>query len=153
MDIFAKSTQWTPGGKCVAEKADRPCLCQVIKISINRDNMCPWQNEKSTSLLLFDPNLETQSKYDCLNQTPIQGHSPIIINKESLRTSLVVQLLRLCAPHAGDLGLIPGQGTRSHMPQLRVCMLQAKVCMPQWRSKVLRATTKTQNSQTNKYFF
>ena len=34
-------------------------------------------------------------------------------------TSLVVQWLRLRAPNAGDPGLIPGQGTRSHMPQLR----------------------------------
>ena len=34
-------------------------------------------------------------------------------------TSLVVQWLRLCAPNAGDPSLIPGQGTRSHMPQLR----------------------------------
>ena len=35
-------------------------------------------------------------------------------------TSLVVQWLRLCAPNAGGPGLIPGQGTRSHMLQLRV---------------------------------
>ena len=34
-------------------------------------------------------------------------------------TSLVVQWLRLHAPNAGDPGLIPGQGTRSHMPQLK----------------------------------
>jgi len=34
-------------------------------------------------------------------------------------TSLVVQRLRLLSPNAGDLG----QGTRSHMPQLRVCIL------------------------------
>ena len=27
----------------------------------------------------------------------------------------LVQWLRLCAPNAGDLGLIPGLGTRSHM--------------------------------------
>ena len=33
-------------------------------------------------------------------------------------TSLVVQWLRLCAPNAGSLGLIPDQGTRSHMLQL-----------------------------------
>ena len=30
-------------------------------------------------------------------------------------TSLVVQQLRLHAPIAGDMGLIPGQETRSHM--------------------------------------
>ena len=29
--------------------------------------------------------------------------------------SLVVQWLRLCAPNAGGLGSIPGQGTRSYM--------------------------------------
>ena len=35
--------------------------------------------------------------------------------------------LRLCAPRAGGLGLIPGQGTRSHMQKLRVCMLQLQI--------------------------
>ena len=29
-------------------------------------------------------------------------------------------------PSPGDLGLIPGQGTRSHMPQLRAYMPQLK---------------------------
>ncbi|TEA34995.1 hypothetical protein DBR06_SOUSAS9710069, partial [Sousa chinensis] len=41
--------------------------------------------------------------------------------------SLVVQWLRLHAPNAGGPGLISGQGTRSHMLQLRVCMLQLKI--------------------------
>ncbi|TEA38361.1 hypothetical protein DBR06_SOUSAS110229, partial [Sousa chinensis] len=41
--------------------------------------------------------------------------------------SLVVQWLRLHAPNARDLGSIPGLGTRSHMPQLRVFMLQLKI--------------------------
>ena len=40
---------------------------------------------------------------------------------------LVVQWLRLCIPNAGNKGLIPRQGTRSHMPQLRVHMLQLKI--------------------------
>jgi len=44
------------------------------------------------------------------------------------RTSLVVQWLILCTPNAGGANSIPGQGTRSHMPQLR------------W--KILLATTK-----------
>ena len=35
----------------------------------------------------------------------------------SLGTSLVFQWLRLHAPNARGSGLIPGQGTRSHMPQ------------------------------------
>ncbi|TEA31919.1 hypothetical protein DBR06_SOUSAS8310169, partial [Sousa chinensis] len=36
--------------------------------------------------------------------------------------SLVVQWLRLHAPNTGGPGLIPGQGTRSRMLQLRVRM-------------------------------
>ena len=40
-------------------------------------------------------------------------------NKNILRTSLVVQRLRLPAPHAGGLGSISGQGTRYHMLQLK----------------------------------
>ena len=44
-----------------------------------------------------------------------------------LGTPLLVQGLRLCAPNAGGLGLIPGQGNRSHMPQLRVPTPQLKI--------------------------
>ena len=40
---------------------------------------------------------------------------------------LAVQWLRLHVPNAGGLGLISGQGTRSHMLQLRVHMLQQKL--------------------------
>ena len=50
-------------------------------------------------------------------------------------TSLVVQWLRCHAPHAGGPDLIPGQGTRSHMPQLNI----------------LHAAIKTQYSQLNEY--
>ena len=42
----------------------------------------------------------------------------------------------------GGLGSIPGQGTRPHMLQLRVCM-------PQQRSKIPRAA-KTWHNQINK---
>ena len=44
-----------------------------------------------------------------------------------LGTSLVGQWLRVHAPNAGCLGLIPGWGTRSRLPQLRVCRLQLKI--------------------------
>ena len=43
-------------------------------------------------------------------------------------------------PMQGAQGLIPGQGTRSHMPQLRVHMPQLKI---------LSATTKTWCNQIN----
>ena len=38
----------------------------------------------------------------------------------------MVEGLGLCAPNAGGQGSIPGQGTRSHMLELRGCMLQLK---------------------------
>ena len=66
-------------------------------------------------------------------------------------TSLVAQWLRLCNPNTGDLGLIPSQRTRSHMPQLIVYMWQFKknktdpACC-----KTSSVTTKTQYSQTKK---
>ena len=43
------------------------------------------------------------------------------------KTSLVVQWLRLCAPNAGGPGLIPGQGTRPHMPQLKILSAAMKI--------------------------
>ena len=52
-------------------------------------------------------------------------------------TFLMVQWLRLHVPKAGGLSSIPGQGTRSHMLQLRVRTLQPQI---------LRAATKTQCS-------
>ena len=53
----------------------------------------------------------------------------------------MVQWLRLHASHTGGPDLIPGQGTRSHMPQLRVHMPPLKIP---------HSTTKTWRSQMNK---
>ena len=70
------------------------------------------------------------------NQKCILYHlDEICIRKKRGGASLVVQWLRLCAPNAGGPGSIPGQGTRSCMPQL----------------KIPSAATKTQCSQINKY--
>ena len=44
---------------------------------------------------------------------------------ELIGTSLVQGLL--CTPSAGGLAWIPGQGTRSHVPQLSIYMLQLKI--------------------------
>ena len=49
----------------------------------------------------------------------------------------MVECLRLCARNAGGLGSIPGQGTRSHMPQL----------------KILSAAAKTWHNQINNQYF
>ena len=55
----------------------------------------------------------------------------------------MVQWLRLRASYAGGPGSIPGQGTRSHMPQLKI--LQVSMKIP-------HATTKTRHSQINIFF-
>ena len=52
--------------------------------------------------------------------------SILSINFQVWGTFLVVQWLGLCTPNAGGPGSIPGQRTRSHMPQLRVLMPQLK---------------------------
>ena len=46
--------------------------------------------------------------------------------RNGIGTPLVAQWLRLPDPSAGGWGLIPGQGTRCHKPQLRVCTPQLK---------------------------
>ena len=65
-----------------------------------------------------------------------------------LRTSLVVQWLRHHAPNAGDVGLIPGQGTRVHTPQLRFLTLQLKTPHGTTRSCELQLRL----VQTNNFF-
>ena len=57
-----------------------------------------------------------------------------------LREFLVIQWLRIQAPNAESPGLIPGQGTRSHMLQLKI---------PRATRKIPHAATKTQHSQIN----
>ena len=60
---------------------------------------------------------------------PVQLSGAVVIcnmlgqpKQRTNRTLLVVQWLRLCTLNAGGLGLIPGQGTRSHILQVRVCL-------------------------------
>ena len=48
------------------------------------------------------------------------GQQQLESTEEDTGTSLVGRWLRLCIPSAGGQGSVPGQGTRSHMPQLRV---------------------------------
>ena len=71
-----------------------------------------------------------------------------IFFKKNYGTSLVVQRLRLHAPNAEGWGLIPGQGTRSRMPQLKIPHAALKI--QHSARKIPCATTKTQRSQINK---
>ena len=52
--------------------------------------------------------------------------SPLVVRNNDSGAFLVVQWLRFHTPNAGGPGSIPGGGTKSHMPQLSVHMLQIK---------------------------
>ena len=60
----------------------------------------------------------------------------------------MVQWLRLLTPNAEGPGLIPGQGTRAQMLQLKIPHAAMKILHK--ATKIPRATTKTQLSQINK---
>ena len=68
---------------------------------------------------------EAQGRYiQRCTDSSLEGIS--VLDKNSRKgTSLVVKA-KIHAPNAGDLGLIPGQVTRPHRPQLRSCMLQLR---------------------------
>ena len=64
--------------------------------------------------------------------------------------TLVFQWLRLYSSNAGDLGLIPGWGTRSHIQQLRVCTA-TKI----WHSQINKCINifKKRSEGNSKYYF
>ena len=79
----------------------------------------------------------------------LQLFEDVLLTPEKLKseapggTSLVVQPLRLRAPTAGSQGSIPGQGTRSRMPQLKIphdgASLVAqwlRICLPMQGTRV-----------------
>ena len=73
----------------------------------------------------------------CANEEKQNGKDNDV--KAFIRTSLVVQWLRLLTPSAGGLGAIPGQGTRSCMPQLKIPRAATNIKEP-------TCCTKTQHS-------
>ena len=72
------------------------------------NNKCEWVNIHN--ITYFDPGLSLALVWTHL--------------KNLIETSLVVPWLQLCAPKARGPGLIPSRGTRAHILQLTVHMLQ-----------------------------
>ena len=86
--------------------------CKVLTAAFSRDLL--WAKASALSRSL-QPRVPTGTT--CSQWLTDQG----VWNAASrVRTSLVVQWLRLLAFNARGPGLIPGQGTRSHMPQQRL---------------------------------
>ena len=92
---------------------------------------------KTSSQTFFQLSLYIQSSLFTINKEDLSSSQDEEI-KTQREDFLVIQWLRLPAPSAGGPGSVLVQGTRSYMPQRR--------------SKILRATTKTWYSQLNKYF-
>ena len=101
-----------------------------------------WE-EKDAAAAWRDPSAipEWQLRESVPVQPLGQALLRAVTSKQALaETFPMAQRLSLQDPTAGGLGWIPGQGTRSHMPQLRVLMLQ-------WRSKIPCAASKTRFGQ------
>ena len=92
---------------------------------------------------MFNPHLPYCFPWSCSkqNKTPQpyevgsnhMKHYVLMVKMWLWGSSLLVQWLRLQAPHAGGLGLIPDQGARSHMPQWRAHKLQRRTWVLQLR--------------------
>ena len=80
----------------------------------------PYPLTAFTGIFLY----ETKEIMALSQLPPFRGFSRN--QKENSGTSLVAQWLKRCTPNVGGPGSIPGPETRSHMPQLRVCVPQRK---------------------------
>ena len=125
-------TGYSPWGRRESDTTGHTRTDWVYKTYTSQDNVVPWAQEHSQ--MTFQSN---QIHFPLL---PSLSHilSPLPLSLSAIensysRTSLVVQWLRLHAPKVGGSGSIPGQGTRSPTLQLRVCMLQIKIWVPQLR--------------------
>ena len=77
-----------------------------------------WMGEKSSQRISGEVNGVIHGNISAWNRVRFRN-SIHFLRKSEEGTSLVVQWLRLYTPKAGAWGSIPGQGTRSHIPQLK----------------------------------
>ena len=67
--------------------------------------------------------------------------------------SLVVPRLGLCTSNAGGMGLVPGEGTRSHMQQLRIHMSKLKILLAATKIDDLASHQRFGAAKINTFFF
>ena len=87
-----------------------PCSSELV-LFVNR----PLTRESSYCTDFEDPASQRPSALPCPRKAAPEVWTGHPLCQKTRGTSLVAQCIRLCAPNAGGLGLIPGQGTRSHM--------------------------------------
>ena len=107
----------------------------------------PWTEEPGRLQSMGHQELDTTKRLSTAHQSPkkdveasqmvTKQRFSLCVWKSALQVlSLVVQGLRLHAPNGW--GSIPTQGARSHIPKLRLCMLQLK----KKKKKILHAVSK-----------
>ena len=114
----------------------RTYLGPKVKTHTLFTTICPWPGQwKDRKHSDLKPTMtQLQISWHCSFYNE-DINSPIHCQEnQGAGTSLVVQWLSHHTPNARGQGSIPGQGTRSHMLQVRVCMSQLKI---------LHAATKT----------
>ena len=126
----AHKTAW--GRECGAWANPRPYPLGRPQRKLREESLLrgqPWRPDPLQRMLL-NLGLGGKSPWAC-KPSGQKGFffffsGQLMLKKHQAGTSLVVQWLQLAAPNTGGLGLIPGRGTRSHVSQLRVGMLQLR---------------------------
>ena len=93
------------------------CRCIISILDVNEEVITIWQRSQRKSPGEF----EIQALEASLLWWR-RGWGQGSWTEDNMWASLMVLWLRLHAPHAGDPGLIPGQGIKSHLIWLRVLM-------------------------------
>ena len=111
---------------------DLPAMWEIQVWSLGRED--PLEKEMATHSSTLAWKIPWQRSM--VGSSPWGHKESDMTERLTLSLSLVIQWLRLWAPIAGSPGLIPGQGTRSCVPQI----------------KIPQTANKAWHSQINKYF-
>ena len=129
----------------ITVKQQRPPLLSLSEFSVNtlmrNWHFLGWRCSKSNNM--------TKSSGDVIYNMVTIVNNAVFAKRISLKTSpyntsLVVQSVRLSTPDAEGLGSIPGQETRSHMPQLKISCAATKT----WRFFVFVCSVMTDSFVT-----
>ena len=123
--------------KCTSKSFVHSNIC-ISLINFTFSSILLWFSIWKENIFLFNLNEFKFERIDFLlffrietlwNEFYLSPNYSFIHSSKSLilGISLAVQRLRLCIPNSGVLGSIPGQGTRPHMSQLRIHLLQLKI--------------------------
>ena len=131
---------WQLTSRQIAEN-NLQILKKNISISAMNFDIIQVKLPSPTTMKVSEGKRRNQNNYKCMNLFSLQKY---------FWNFMVVAWLRLFSPNAGSSGLTPGQGTRSHMMQLKKKkkkrILHSATKIPHAAMKILCPTTRTQHS-------